>query len=57
MNEFPRDQLGISRTPPRKAFRMLACRNITPPELSAIKALRRQMAACHRKRDLPGYCR
>lgn len=92
------EQLGISRTPLREAFRVLAteglirllphrgvqvvqmsrdevmhsfelmgaleglsgelaCRNITQEELSAIKALHRQMSSCHRKRDLPGYYR
>jgi DNA-binding GntR family transcriptional regulator len=92
------DQLGISRTPLREAFRVLAteglielpphrgaqvvrmsrdevvhtfelmgaleglsgelaCRNITDAEVAEIKALHRQMAACHRKRDLPGYYR
>jgi DNA-binding GntR family transcriptional regulator len=35
----------------------LACANITEEELAEIKALHRQMAACHRKRDLPGYYR
>lgn len=90
------EELGISRTPLREAFRVLAtegliellphrgaqvvqlsreevthafelmgaleglsgelaCRNITRGELAEIKALHRQMAACHRKRDLPGY--
>lgn len=35
----------------------LACANVTEEELDQIKALHRQMAACHRKRDLPGYYR
>lgn len=35
----------------------LACANITADELNEIKALHTQMAACHRKRDLPGYYR
>ena len=35
----------------------LACQHITAVELAAIKELHRQMAACHRKRDLPGYYR
>ncbi len=35
----------------------LACANITEEELNEIKALHRQMVACHRKRDLPGYYR
>lgn len=35
----------------------LACRHVTAAELAAIKDLHRQMAACHRKRDLPGYYR
>ena len=35
----------------------LACRHITEAEVAAIKELHRQMAACHRKRDLPGYYR
>ena len=35
----------------------LACRHITAAELAEIKALHREMAACHRKRDLPGYYR
>ncbi|HTT09952.1 MAG TPA: GntR family transcriptional regulator [Burkholderiaceae bacterium] len=35
----------------------LACRHITESELAAIRELQRRMAACHRKRDLPGYYR
>jgi len=35
----------------------LACQHITAAELAALKELHRQMAACHRKRDLPGYYR
>jgi DNA-binding GntR family transcriptional regulator len=35
----------------------LACRHITAAELAAIKELHRQMAACHKRRDLPGYYR
>ena len=35
----------------------LACRHITAAELAVIKALHREMAACHRRRDLPGYYR
>jgi DNA-binding GntR family transcriptional regulator len=35
----------------------LACANITEDELAQIRELQRQMAACHRKRDLPGYYR
>jgi DNA-binding GntR family transcriptional regulator len=35
----------------------LACANITDAELAAIEELHRQMAACHRRRDLPGYYR
>jgi DNA-binding GntR family transcriptional regulator len=35
----------------------LACQHITAAELAAIKELHRQMAACHRRRDLPGYYR
>jgi DNA-binding GntR family transcriptional regulator len=35
----------------------LACRHITDAEVVAIKELHRQMALCHRKRDLPGYYR
>jgi DNA-binding GntR family transcriptional regulator len=35
----------------------LACRHITAAELAGIKALHRQMAACFRRRDLPGYYR
>lgn len=92
------EQLGISRTPLREAFKVLAteglivlapnrgaqvakmsrdevvhafqvmgaleglsgelaCAKITEAELSEIRELHRQMAACHRKRDLPGYYR
>ncbi|GIL06727.1 MAG: GntR family transcriptional regulator [Betaproteobacteria bacterium] len=92
------EQLGISRTPLREAFKVLAteglivllpnrgaqvakmgrdevvhafqvmgaleglsgelaCANITEEELAEIRELHRQMAACHRKRDLPGYYR
>jgi DNA-binding GntR family transcriptional regulator len=92
------EQLGISRTPLREAFKVLAteglivllpnrgaqvakmsrdeivhtfqvmgaleglsgelaCANITEDELAQIRELQRQMAACHRKRDLPGYYR
>jgi DNA-binding GntR family transcriptional regulator len=92
------EQLGISRTPLREAFKVLAteglivlapnrgaqvarmsrdeivhtfqvmgaleglsgelaCANIRAEELAAIEALHRQMAACHRRRDLPGYYR
>ena len=92
------ERLGISRTPLREAFKVLAtegliellpnrgaqvvkmgraevvhtfdlmgaleglsgqlaCRHITASELAAIKELHRQMAACHRRRDLPGYYR
>lgn len=35
----------------------LACAQITEEELATIRELHRQMAACHRKRDLPGYYR
>jgi DNA-binding GntR family transcriptional regulator len=35
----------------------LACANVTEEELAEIKELQRKMAACHRKRDLPGYYR
>jgi DNA-binding GntR family transcriptional regulator len=35
----------------------LACRNITTAELDEIRDLQRQMAACHRRRDLSGYYR
>jgi DNA-binding GntR family transcriptional regulator len=35
----------------------LACRHITAVELAGIKELHRQMAACHKRRDLPGYYR
>jgi len=35
----------------------LACQHITEAEIAEIKALHRQMAACHRRRDLPGYYR
>jgi len=35
----------------------LACRHITAAELAQLKDLHRQMAACHRRRDLPGYYR
>jgi DNA-binding GntR family transcriptional regulator len=35
----------------------LACRHITAAELDEIRELHRQMAACHRRRDLPGYYR
>ncbi len=35
----------------------LACRHVTAQELAQIKALHREMVACHRKRDLPGYYR
>jgi DNA-binding GntR family transcriptional regulator len=92
------EQLHISRTPLREAFRVLAtegliallpnrgaqvvklsrdevvhtfdvmgaleglsgqlaCQHITPGELAEIRELHRQMAACHRRRDLPGYYR
>lgn len=92
------EQLGISRTPLREAFKVLAteglivllpnrgaqvarmdrdeivhtfqvmgaleglsgelaCAQITEAELAELRELHRQMAACHRKRDLPGYYR
>ncbi len=92
------EQLGISRTPLREAFKVLAteglivlapnrgarvanmsreevvhtfqvmgaleglsgelaCAHITAEELTDIREMHRQMAACHRKRDLPGYYR
>ncbi|MFZ5538855.1 MAG: GntR family transcriptional regulator [Pseudomonadota bacterium] len=92
------EQLGISRTPLREAFKVLAteglivllpnrgaqvakmsrdevvhtfqvmgaleglsgelaCAQITEAELAELRELQRQMAACHRKRDLPGYYR
>ncbi len=92
------EQLGISRTPLREAFKVLAteglivllpnrgaqvaqlsreevvhafqvmgaleglsgelaCAHITDRELAEIRELHRQMAVCHRKRDLPGYYR
>lgn len=35
----------------------LACQHITAAELADIKDLHRQMAACHRRRDLSGYYR
>jgi DNA-binding GntR family transcriptional regulator len=35
----------------------LACRHVTAAELAEIKGLHRQMAACHKRRDLPGYYR
>ena len=35
----------------------LACQHITAAELAAIKDLHRQMAVCHKRRDLPGYYR
>jgi DNA-binding GntR family transcriptional regulator len=35
----------------------LACANITAAELDVIRELHRKMAACHRRRDLPGYYR
>jgi DNA-binding GntR family transcriptional regulator len=35
----------------------LACQHMTAAELAEIKELHRQMAACHRRRDLPGYYR
>jgi DNA-binding GntR family transcriptional regulator len=35
----------------------LACRHITAAEIAQIRELHRQMAACHRRRDLPGYYR
>jgi DNA-binding GntR family transcriptional regulator len=35
----------------------LACRHITAAELAGIRALHRDMAACHRRRDLSGYYR
>jgi len=92
------DRLGISRTPLREAFRVLAaeglialnpnrgaqvvrlsnddiresfevmsalealsgelaCRHITAPETSEIKALTFEMLACHAREDLPAYYR
>lgn len=92
------EQLGISRTPLREAFKVLAteglivlapnrgaqvakmsraevvhtfqvmgaleglsgelaCAHITAEELDGIRELQRKMAACHRRRDLPGYYR
>jgi len=92
------DRLGISRTPLREAFRVLAaeglialnpnrgaqvvrlsnddiresfevmsalealsgelaCRHITEPETSEIKALTFEMLACHAREDLPAYYR
>lgn len=92
------EQLGISRTPLREAFKVLAteglivlapnrgaqvarlsreeivhtfqvmgaleglsgelaCAYITAEELAQLRALHQQMAACHRRRDLPGYYR
>lgn len=92
------EQLGISRTPLREAFKVLAteglivllpnrgaqvakmtrdevvhafqvmgaleglsgelaCARITDAELAELRELQRQMAACHRRRDLPGYYR
>ena len=35
----------------------LACQHITAAQLATIKDLHRQMAVCHRRRDLPGYYR
>jgi DNA-binding GntR family transcriptional regulator len=35
----------------------LACRHITVEELAELKLLQKEMAARHRKRDLPGYYR
>ncbi|MFN3565429.1 MAG: GntR family transcriptional regulator [Burkholderiaceae bacterium] len=92
------EQLGISRTPLREAFKVLAteglivllpnrgaqvakmsrdevvhtfqvmgaleglsgelaCAHITEAQLAELRELQRRMAACHRRRDLPGYYR